>query len=148
MLTPPWWKVVFILKHLTLDGAPLPVTARAFRSPYELTGVRKPLALNASRRLGFEDSHCYLTDFNHIAYVGMVLGSNISTFFHSVLSGFPGWPIQLIRSIALSMVIHYQRCCPNWRTRLDLNQRTPCEVGSLAGSWIKPLSHVSVYVKL
>ena len=137
MLTPPWWKGVFILKHLTLDGAPLPVAARAFRSP-----------LNASRRLGFEDSHSYLTDFNHIAYVGMVLGSNISTFFHSVLSGFPGWSIQLIRSIALSMVIHYQRCYPNWRTRLDLNQRTPYEVGSLAGSWIKPLSHVSILYKL
>jgi hypothetical protein len=99
--------VVFILKHLTLDGAPLPVTARAFSVSYELTGVRKPLTLNANRRLGFEDSHCYLTDFNYIACVGMVLGSNVSTFFHPVLSGFPRWPIQLIRSIALSMVIHY-----------------------------------------
>ena len=30
MLTPPWWKGVYLLKHLKLDGAPLPVTARAF----------------------------------------------------------------------------------------------------------------------
>ena len=37
----------------------------------------------------------------------LVLGSNVSTFFHPVLSGFPRWSIQLIRSIALSMVIHY-----------------------------------------
>ena len=28
--TYPWWKGVFILKHLKLDGAPLPVAARAF----------------------------------------------------------------------------------------------------------------------
>ena len=25
-----WWKEVFILKHLKLDGAPLPVTVRAY----------------------------------------------------------------------------------------------------------------------
>ena len=47
MLTLPWWKGIFILKHLILDGAPLPVAARAFSVSYELTGVRKPLALNA-----------------------------------------------------------------------------------------------------
>ena len=30
MLTPPyWWKGVYLLNHLKLDGAPLPVTARA-----------------------------------------------------------------------------------------------------------------------
>lgn len=27
---PLWWKGAFILKHLKLDGAPLPVTARAY----------------------------------------------------------------------------------------------------------------------
>jgi hypothetical protein len=38
------------LSHLELDGAPLPVTARASeKSLAELTGVRKPLALNALR---------------------------------------------------------------------------------------------------
>lgn len=49
MLTPPyWWKGVYLLNHLKLDGAPLPVTARASeKSLAELTGVRKPLALNA-----------------------------------------------------------------------------------------------------
>ena len=35
----------------------------------------------------------------------LVLGCNVSTFFHPVLSGFPRWSIQLIRPIALSMVI-------------------------------------------
>lgn len=30
--TYPWWKGVFILKHLKLDGAPLPVAARALKS--------------------------------------------------------------------------------------------------------------------
>ena len=30
MLTPPyWWKGVYLLSHLKLDGAPLPVAARA-----------------------------------------------------------------------------------------------------------------------
>ena len=29
MLTLPWWKGVYLLNHLKLDGAPLPVTARA-----------------------------------------------------------------------------------------------------------------------
>ena len=35
MLTLPyWWKGVYLLKHLKLDGAPLPVTARAYeKSP-------------------------------------------------------------------------------------------------------------------
>ena len=58
----------------------------------ELTGVRKPFALNALKTA---------------ALPHLVLGSNVSTFFHPVLSGFPRWSIQLIRSIALSMVIHY-----------------------------------------
>ena len=51
MLTPPyWWKGVYLLNHLKLDGAPLPVTARASeKSLVELTGVREPLALNAWR---------------------------------------------------------------------------------------------------
>ena len=54
----------------------------------------------------------------------LVLGSNVSTFFHPVLSGFPRWSIQLIRSIALSMVMRYQRCYPNWRRGRDSNPRT------------------------
>lgn len=54
----------------------------------------------------------------------LVLGSNVSTFFHPVLSGIPRWSIQLIRSIALSMVIHYQRCYPNWRRGWGSNPRT------------------------
>ena len=29
--TPPWWKDLYLLKHLILDGAGLPVTARATR---------------------------------------------------------------------------------------------------------------------
>ena len=29
--TPPWWKDLYLLKHLSLDGAGLPVTARAQR---------------------------------------------------------------------------------------------------------------------
>ena len=29
--TPPWWKDLYLLKHLILDGAGLPVTARAQR---------------------------------------------------------------------------------------------------------------------
>ena len=67
MLTPPyWWKGVYLLSHLKLDGAPLPVTARASeKSLAELTGVRKPFALNAlktvalphlAEREGFEPS--------------------------------------------------------------------------------------------
>ena len=28
--TPPWWKDLYLLKHLILDGAGLPVTARAY----------------------------------------------------------------------------------------------------------------------
>ena len=44
MLTPPyWWKGVYLLSHLKLDGAPLPVAARASeKSLAELTGVRNP----------------------------------------------------------------------------------------------------------
>ena len=56
MLTPPWWKGVYLLNHLKLDGAPLPVTARASKkSLMNFTGVHKPLALNACEilRLNF-----------------------------------------------------------------------------------------------
>lgn len=48
MLTLPWWKEVYLLNHLVLDGALLPVAARATNIvSTELTGIRKPLALNA-----------------------------------------------------------------------------------------------------
>ena len=46
MLTPPyWWKGVYLLSHLKLDGAPLPVAARASEK-----------SLLAERE-GFEPSH-------------------------------------------------------------------------------------------
>ena len=121
MLTPPYW-------WTRLESNQLPAVALCQHSTMLLAHKMRYLLVSAT--LGFK---C------------LVLGSNVSTFFHSVLSGFPGWSIQLIRSIALSMVIHYQRCYPNWRTWLDLNQRTPFyRVGFLAGSWIKPLSHTSM----
>ena len=44
MLTPPWRKVVFILKHLNLDGAPLPITARAFSVSFGGEGGIRTLA--------------------------------------------------------------------------------------------------------
>ena len=43
-----WWKDLYLLKHLSLDGAGLPVTARADeQSPYSLTSA-KPFNVSAS----------------------------------------------------------------------------------------------------